>query len=96
MKPFIFALLAVTCFTIVFNPRQAAAVQVTLILRNIDTDDFVEWMIKTEQKWTWTKTTGKIGRDSEEFVQTGDVGDPGSKILVGSTDRRGGCDGSGQ
>lgn len=78
MKTILLALLALTCFTIAFNPRRAAAVQVTLILRNIETDDFEEWKVKSDQKCT--QSTGKIGRDTGEFEQTWDVGDPGSNI----------------
>jgi hypothetical protein len=61
-------------------PPQAAAVEVTLILRNIVLGngaafDFNEWKVASEQKCT--QGTGKIGRDTEAFEQTWYVGDSG-------------------
>jgi hypothetical protein len=61
-------------------PRQAAAIEVTLILRNIvlgniATFDFNEWKVASEQKCT--QGTGKIGRETEAFEQTWYVGDSG-------------------
>ncbi len=78
MKPILLALVVVTSFTVVLFPRRAAAVQVTLILRNIATDDFDEWKIKPTEKFT--RTTGKIGRESGEFEQTWDIGKAGGEI----------------
>jgi hypothetical protein len=78
MKPILFALVVVACFTIVLGPRRADAVQVTLILRNIETYDFVEWKVKSNEKWT--RTTGRLGRDNAEYVNTWELGDPGSHI----------------
>ena len=61
-------------------PRQVAAVEITLILRNITlgnvaTYDFSEWKVASKQKCI--QGTGKIGRDTEAFEQTWYVGDPG-------------------
>jgi hypothetical protein len=78
MKLLLRALFMVTSITIALLPRQVAAVQVTLLLRNITTDDFIEWRIKPSQGFT--KSTGKLGRDSAEFEQTWEVGEPGGKI----------------
>jgi hypothetical protein len=78
MKLLLRALFMVTSITIALLPRQVAAVQVTLLLRNIATDDFIEWRIKPSQGFT--KSTGKLGRDSAEFEQTWEVGEPGGKI----------------
>jgi len=78
MKSVLLALFVVTSFTIVLFPRQVAAVQVTLILRNIATDDFDEWKIKPGHRFT--KTTGKLGRDSAEFEQSWEVGEAGGNI----------------
>ena len=54
-------------------PCQVAAVQVTLILRNVTTDDFSEWKVSSAQKCT--QSTGRIRRDTEAFEQTWYVGD---------------------
>jgi hypothetical protein len=78
MKLFLRALLMVTSITIALLPRQVAAVEVTLLLRNIATDDFIEWRLKPSQGFT--KSTGKLGRDSAEFEQTWEAGEPGGKI----------------
>lgn len=78
MKSIFLAVLVATCLAIVSFPRQAAASYVTLILRNIETNDFNEWRLKPTNKFT--RTTGKLGRDSAEFEQTWDVGPAGSKI----------------
>jgi hypothetical protein len=78
MKFLLRALFVATSLTVIFLPGQVAAVQVTLILRNIATDDFDEWKIKPSRGFT--KTTGRIGKESAEFEQTWDVGEPGSKI----------------
>lgn len=78
MKSILLALIAATSFLIVFLPRQVAAAQVTLILRNIETNDFNEWKLKPDLKFS--KTTGKLGRDSAEFEQTWDVGRAGGNI----------------
>jgi hypothetical protein len=78
MKILLRALLVVTSITIALLPRQVAAVEVTLVLRNIATDDFIEWKIKPSYKSA--KSTGKLGRDSAEFEQTWDIGEPGGKI----------------
>ena len=59
-------------------PRQAAAVQVTLILRNITTDNFNEWKVESDLKCT--QCTGKIRRDTEAFEQTWYVGHAGDNI----------------
>jgi hypothetical protein len=78
MKSILLALFMVTSFTMVLFPRQAVAVEVTLILRNITTDDFVEWRIKPEGRFT--QTTGKLGRESAEFEQTWEVGPAGGEM----------------
>ncbi len=78
MKPIFLVLLALTTFALLLMPRHASAARVTLILRNVDTDTFDEWRIKPEHKFT--RSTGKIGRDNDVYVQTWDVGDPGTKI----------------
>jgi hypothetical protein len=78
MKFLLRTLFVVTSFAIVLLPRQAAAVEVTLILRNIATDDFEEWKIKPGEKFT--KSTGKLGRDSADFEQTWDAGPSAGKI----------------
>ena len=80
----------VTSITITLLPRQVGAVEVTLLLRNIATDDFIEWKLKPSQGFT--KSTGKLGRDSAEFEQTWEVGEPGSKILFGWTHLNGEAD----
>jgi hypothetical protein len=79
MKLLLRALFMVTSIAIALLPRQVAAVEVTLLLRNIATDDFIEWRLKPSQGFT--KSTGKLGRDSAEFEQTWEVGEPGGKIL---------------
>ena len=61
--------------TLILLPRQAAAVHVTLILRNITTDDFAEWKITSKEKCT--QSTGKIRRDADAFEQTWEVGNGG-------------------
>ena len=78
MKLLLRALLVVTSITFSLLPRQVAAVQVTLLLRNIATDDFIEWKVKPSQGFA--KSTGKLGRDSAEFEQTWEVGEPGGNI----------------
>ncbi len=72
------ALFIVTRISIALLPPQVAAVEVTLLLRNIATDDFIEWRIKPSHGFT--KSTGKLGRDSAEFEQTWEAGEPGGKI----------------
>ena len=64
--------------TVLLLPRQVAAVQVTLILRNITTDDFDEWKITSKEKCT--QSTGKIRRDTDAFEQTWEVGNAGHDI----------------
>jgi hypothetical protein len=83
MKGIPFVVFLATTFTLVLLPRQAAAVQVTLILQNIVLQnvaiyDFDEWKVTSKQKCT--QTTGKIGRDTDAFEQTWYVGDPGHDI----------------
>jgi len=78
MKPILFALFLAASFTVVLFPRQAVAVQVTLILRNISTDDFDEWRLKASHQFT--RTTGKLGRETGEYEQTWDVGESGGNI----------------
>jgi hypothetical protein len=78
MKFLLRALFMVTSVTVALLPSRVAAVEVTLLLRNIATDDFIEWRIKPSQGFT--KSTGKLGRDSAEFEQTWEVGEPGGKI----------------
>ena len=96
MKSIFLAVLVATCLAIISFPRQAAASYVTLILRNIETNDFNEWRLKPTNKFT--RTTGKLGRDSAEFEQTWDVGPAGEQdtILVGSAERGSGRNGSGR
>jgi hypothetical protein len=45
MKLILRALFLVTSIAIALLPRQVAAVEVTLLLRNIATDDFIEWRL---------------------------------------------------
>jgi hypothetical protein len=78
MKLLLRALIMVTSVTVALLPSRVAAVEVTLLLRNIATDDFIEWRIKPSQGCT--KSTGKLGRDSAELEQTWEVGEPGGKI----------------
>ena len=78
MKILLRALFVATAMIIFLLPRQVAAVQVTLILRNIATDDFDEWKIKPSHRFT--KSTGKLGRETGEFEQTWEVGESGGKI----------------
>jgi hypothetical protein len=78
MKGICFAVFLATSLTLILLPRQAAAVQVTLILRNITTDDFDEWKITSKAKCT--QSTGKIRRDTDVFEQTWEVGDAGHDI----------------
>src|ERR1700722_718252 len=78
MKSIFFALVTATSFLIVFLPRQVAGAQVTLILRNIETNDYNEWKLKPDQRFS--KSTGKLGRDSAEFEQTWEAGRAGGNI----------------
>jgi hypothetical protein len=78
MKPLLLALFVMTSFTIILSTGQVRAAQVTLILRNIETDSFDEWRIKPGEKFT--KSTGKLGRETGEYEQTWDIGDTGAKI----------------
>jgi len=78
MKPLLLALFVVTSFTIVLSPRQVEAAQVTLILRNIVTGDYDEWKIKPSEKFT--RSTGKLGKETGDFEQTWDIGGTGGKI----------------
>jgi hypothetical protein len=78
MKPILLAVLLATTFFITLFPRQTAGAEVTLILRNIATDDFEEWKIKGGHHFT--QSTGKLGRETSEFEQTWDVGKAGGEI----------------
>jgi hypothetical protein len=77
MKGISFALFLATSF-LVLLPRHAAAVQVTLILRNMTTNDFVEWKVTSKSRCT--RSTGKLRRDTESFEQSWEVGHPGHDI----------------
>jgi len=77
MKGISLALLLAASFLLLW-PRQAAAVQVTLILRNITTNDFVEWKVTSKSRCT--RSTGRIRRDTEGFEQSWEVGYPGHDI----------------
>ena len=78
MKPLLLALFVMTSFAIILSPGQVGAAQVTLILRNIETDSFDEWKIKPSEKFA--RSTGKLGRDTGDFEQTWDIGETGGKI----------------
>jgi hypothetical protein len=78
MKGILFVVFLATTLTLILLPRQAAAVQVTLILRNIATDDFNEWKVTSNEKCT--QSTGKIRQDTEAFEQTWDMGSSGQEI----------------
>lgn len=78
MRRVFLALCLIATFTIVELPSQATASYVTLILRNIATNDFDEWKVKSSQQCT--QTTGKIRQDSEDFEETWYVGQAGSEI----------------
>lgn len=78
MKGISFALFLATSLFVLLSPHQAAAVQVTLILRNIATDDFVEWKITSKAKCT--QSTGRIGRDTGAFERSWEVGSAGPDI----------------
>lgn len=78
MKGISFVVLLAMTLTLILLPRQAAAVHVTLILRNITTDDFAEWKITSKEKCT--QSTGKIRRDTDAFEQTWEVGNAGHDI----------------
>jgi hypothetical protein len=78
MKPRLFAFFAVATFAIILFPRPAAAAQLTLILRNIDTPGFIEWRVKPEHRFT--RSTGDLGRESAEYEQTWDIGEAGANI----------------
>lgn len=78
MKGISFVVFLAMSLTLILSPRQAAAVEVTLILRNITTDDFVEWKITSKEKCT--QCTGKIMRDTDAFEQTWEVGSAGHDI----------------
>lgn len=78
MRRVFLALCLIVTFTIVELPSQATASYVTLILRNIATNDFDEWNVKSSQQCT--QTTGKIRQDSEDFEETWYVGQVGSEI----------------
>ena len=78
MKPILFAAFLAATLAQTLFPHQAAAAEVTLILRNIATDDFEEWKIKSAGHFT--QSTGKLGRETSEFEQTWDVGKAGGEI----------------
>lgn len=78
MKGISLALFLATSLIVLLLPRQVAAVEVTLILRNIATDDFVEW--KVTSKSQCTQSTGRIGRDTGAFEKTWEVGNAGHDI----------------
>jgi hypothetical protein len=63
---------------LILLPRQAEAIEVTLILRNITTNDFDEWKVTSNEQCT--QCTGKIRQDTEAFEQTWDVGNSGHDI----------------
>jgi hypothetical protein len=80
MKAALLVLFLAAGSSLLLFPRQAAAVEITLILRNITlgnvaTYDFSEWKVASKQKCI--QGTGKIGRDTEAFEQTWYVGDSG-------------------
>jgi hypothetical protein len=78
MKGISFVVFLATSLTLALWPRQVAAIQVTLILRNIATDDFDEWKVTSNEQCT--QSTGKIRHDTEAFEQTWDVGNSGHDI----------------
>ena len=73
MRRVLLVLFLAAASSLLLFARQVAAAEVTLILRNVTTDDFSEWKVASEQKCT--QSTGKIGRDTEAFEQTWYVGD---------------------
>jgi hypothetical protein len=78
MKGIYFVVFLAMSLTLILLPGQAVAVQVTLILRNITTDDFNEWKVRSEEKCT--QSTGKIRQDTEAFEQSWEVGNSGHDI----------------
>jgi hypothetical protein len=78
MKGIYSALFLAMSLTLILLPGQAVAVEVTLILRNITTDDFAEWKVTSNEKCT--QSTGKIRRDTEAFEQTWEMGNSGHDI----------------
>ncbi len=78
MKGISFVVFLATSLTLILFPRQAAAIEVTLILRNITTDDFDEWKVASNEKCT--QSTGKIRQDTEAFERTWDLGNSGHDI----------------
>jgi hypothetical protein len=80
VKHILLVLLVAAGSSLLLFPRQAEAVEITLILRNVilrnvATFDFNEWKVASEQKCT--QGTGRLGRDTEAFEQTWYVGDSG-------------------
>src|ERR1700740_240231 len=55
-----------------------ASVRVTLILRNISTNYFIQWKVTSDQMCT--QSSCKIQQDTEAFEQTWDVGGPTQHI----------------
>jgi hypothetical protein len=78
MKGISFALFVATSLTLFLLPSRVTAVQVTLILRNMTAGDFNEW--KVESRARCTQSTGRIGRETEAFERTWDVGAAGHEI----------------
>jgi hypothetical protein len=78
MKPLLLALFVMTSFTIILLPGRVGAAQVTLILRNIETDSFDEWKIKPGERFA--KSSGKLGKETGDFEQTWDIGGTDGKI----------------
>lgn len=78
MKGISFVVFLGMSLTLILLPRQAAAVEVTLILRNITTDCFNEWKVSSSEKCT--QSTGKIRQDTEAFEQTWEMGNSGHEI----------------
>src|SRR5271165_1245983 len=78
MKGISFVVFLAMSLTLILLPRPAAAVEVTLILRNITTDCFNEWKVSSSEKCT--QSTGKIRQDTEAFEQTWEMGNSGHEI----------------
>ena len=69
MKGISFVVFLAMTLTLILLPRQAAAVEVTLILRNITTADFDEWKVRSSEKCT--QCTGKIRQDTRRLSRLG-------------------------
>jgi hypothetical protein len=78
MKSISFGIFLATGLFFLLLPHHVDAIQVTLILRNIATDDFVQWKVTSKERCT--QCTGRIRRDTGDFEQSWEVGNAGHDI----------------